>query len=65
MLLTEFNQEAYERDLIVNNQLQLVKNLMKTTQWSLEKAITALGISDEHRKYIISEIGKENKYNND
>lgn len=59
MLLTEFDQEAYEKDLIVNDRTQMVKNLMKTTQWSPEEAMNALKISDEYRKYIFMELEKE------
>lgn len=59
ILLTEFDQEAYDKGIIINDEIKMVKNLMETTQWSLEKAMSALKISDEYRKYIIMELERE------
>ena len=36
----------------------MVKNLMETTQWSLEKAMSALKIPEDHQQYIIPEFEK-------
>lgn len=58
-MLREFNQEAYDKGIIINDEIKMVKNLMETTQWSLEKAMNALKISDEYRKYIIMELERE------
>jgi hypothetical protein len=58
ILLTEFNQEAYDKGIIINDEIKMVKNLMETTQWSLEKAMSALKIPEEHRQYIIPEFEK-------
>jgi len=35
-------QLQYEKDLIVNDRTQMVKNLMKTTQWSPKETMNAL-----------------------
>ena len=58
ILLTEFDQEAYDKGIIINDEIKMVKNLMETTQWSLEKAMNALKISKENRPYIIPEFEK-------
>ena len=58
ILLTEFDQEAYDKGIIINDEIKMVKNLMETTQWSLEKAMNALKIQKENRPYIIPEFEK-------
>lgn len=58
ILLTEFDQEAYDKGIIINDEIKMVKNLMETTQWSLEKAMNALKIPKENRPYIIPEFEK-------
>lgn len=59
MLLTEFDQESYDKGIIINDEIKMVKNLMETTQWPPEEAMNALKISDEYRKYIIMELERE------
>jgi len=58
-LLREFDQEAYDKGLVVDTEIKMVKNLMDTMGLSLEKAMSALKISDEYRKYIIMELERE------
>ena len=58
ILLTEFDQEAYDKGIIINDEIKMVKNLMETTQRSLEKAMNALKIPKENRPYIIPEFEK-------
>lgn len=58
-MLREFDQEAYDRGIIINSEIKMIKNLMETTQWSPEEAMNALKISDEYRKYIIMELERE------
>ena len=58
ILLTEFDQEAYDKGIIINDEIKMVKNLMETTQWSLENAMNALKIPKENRPYIIPEFEK-------
>lgn len=57
-MLREFDQEAYDKGIIINDEIKMVKNLMETTQWSLEKAMSALKIPKENRPYIIPEFEK-------
>lgn len=57
-MLREFDQEAYDKGIIINDEIKMVKNLMETTQWSLEKAMNALKIPKENRPYIIPEFEK-------
>lgn len=59
MLLTEFDQESYDKGIIINDEIKMVKNLMETIQWPPEEAMNALKISDEYRKYIIMELERE------
>lgn len=58
-MLREFDQEAYDKGLVVDTEIKMVKNLMDTMGLSLEKAMSALKISDEYRKYIIMELERE------
>lgn len=57
-MLREFDQEAYDKGIIINDEIKMVKNLVETTQWSLEKAMNALKIPKENRPYIIPEFEK-------
>ena len=60
MLLTEFNQKSYAKGLVVDAEIKMVKNLMDTMGLSLEKAMSALKIPEDHQRYIIPEFEKEN-----
>lgn len=57
-MLREFDQEAYDKGLVVDTEIKMVKNLMDTMGLSLEKAMSALKIPEHHQQYIIPEFEK-------
>ena len=63
MLLTEFDQRAYEEDLIkqskLDNQVIMVKNLIESTIWTPKKAMDNLNISEEARSHILARLEKK------
>lgn len=62
MLLTEFNQKLYEQELLEEgkkqNQIIMVRNLIKNAHLSPTTAMNFLEIPIESRDYILSELQK-------
>ena len=48
--------KQHARKYVMDSRIQGIKNLMANENWTIERALDALGIKGEDRKYILNEI---------
>ena len=50
--------EKYAKEYVLKQRIELVKNLMESTGFSLEQSLNALKIQGEERELIIKQLQK-------